>query len=271
MRTRIALAGALLSTVAVVGPLAAAGHGAGPGVVRCADPAEAAVCELLDRAAEQLEPLQAVLAPAGADLGLVGLPALAARPEGVPTPEVLVQATSLRSQISSLPEPVRGAPGVVDLAQSLDDLIAALAAPAGPIVAPASPSRPVPAPRPAPDAPQAARPPSTFGGTATSSSTPSSAPVDRPAIPDVPVGDSLTFAPLALPDFGFDQGFEAAPSELTSGVVDATTELAVPAAADHLPKGSRGPEVLVTVAAVVLLLAAAVALDARKRPPVLPD
>lgn len=265
MRTRIALAGALLGTAVVLGPFAGTGHGAAPTVVRCPSPESAEVCDLLDEAAALLGPLQTVLAPAGADLGVVNLPTLAARPEGVAASVVLDQVTSVRDQLGDLPEPLRSTPGVVQLAEVLDDLVGTLTAPADDQVAPASPERPTPAsPTPGP-----AGPTTSFGGTASSSGT-TATPVDSPAIPDVPVGDSLTLAPLALPDFGFDQDFEipAAATELAAAapVVD-EAELAFQAAADRLQEGSSGPEVLVTVAAVVLLLGTAVALDVRKRAP----
>lgn len=269
MRTRIALAGALLGTAAVVGPLATAAHGAGPAAVRCPSSVRAEVCDLLDQAAAQIQPLQVVLAPAGADLGIVSLPSLAARPEGVPTAVVLSRVTSVRDQIADLPAPLQSTPGLVQLVDSLDALVGALTAPVGDEVAPASPERPTPAaPTPAPASRSTA-----YGGTETSAASPS-APVDSPAIPDVPVGDSLTLAPLSLPDFGFDQGFdEPAPAvaSATPATGAGTAELAYQTAADRLQQGSTGPEVLVTVAAVVLLLGAAVALDARKRAPVPAD
>ena len=268
MRTRTALAGTLMS-LALVGPLASRAEAAPVEVVRCPSASSAVVCELLDQAVASLAPLQTVVAPAGADLGLVSLPGLAARPEGVPAEVVLAQTTSLREQLAALPAPVRGTPALEELARTLDALAAALVEPVAGPVSPASPTHPTSAP--APSAPRSAPAAgSSFGGAASSSE--ASAPVDRPAVPGVPTGDSLTLAPLALPDFGFDQGFTAAPDALDAPAPSVRpAELALPTAADQLPEGSSATEVVATIAAVVLLVVAAVAVDLRKRTRTIPS
>jgi hypothetical protein len=73
-------------------------------------------------------------------------------------------------------------------------------------------------------------------------------------VPDVPVGDPLTLAPLALPDFGFDAAFE--PVVTTDAAAPASENVELAALAD-LDGDSRAAELAVVAILSVLLLAGA--------------
>jgi hypothetical protein len=248
----------LLAVLAIGGPMASAGR-AGPSTLQCGAASPPPACALLDQLATQLGPiaplLGAVLAPVtGEAQGLAGL---SDQPAGVPTAQVLGVAQTLSDQLGALPEPLRTLVGTAQLAQvtdTLDALIATLTAPVAPQESAsgstATPAKTAPASSAAPVGGTRSSGATSFGGAPAAGGAPSSA-----TVPDVPVGDPLALAPLALPDFGFDPAFS--PSEGIDLVVPSveTTRAAV---AEQLG-GNDGPgaELAVVAALSILLLAGA--------------
>jgi len=254
-RTAAGFAVTLLAAVAIGGPLASGGHAA-TDTLRCATATPPSACALLDDLAAQVAPIATVL---GAPLASLTGPAqeLASRsdqPAGVPTAEVATISEALLGALGTLPGPVQvlvGQAKLTELTATLEALVDELTAPAGGQQA-AETSQPTPATATTPAASSASPRTSdatSFGGVAStsgSSSSPSSA-----GVPDVPVGDPLTLAPLALPDFGFSQTMEpvAAPAN--------EAELALAEAVDALPDQGRGAELAVVVVLSLLLIGAA--------------
>ena len=96
-----------------------------------------------------------------------------------------------------------------------------------------------------------------------------------PPIPDVPLGDSLTFAPLALPNFGFSPtvGVDAATGASPAtqeAAVDATNR-AIDAAMVKIPSNGTGTGIGIVAALSVLLLGAALAAQVREARHTIPD
>ncbi|HEV8115133.1 MAG TPA: hypothetical protein VGP53_02765 [Acidimicrobiales bacterium] len=288
-RTAAALATLVLAALAVVGPLAPVGQAAPGPTIHCGASATSPECALLDQLAGQLAPLAPVLALGGPVISelttaTLGLAARADQPGGVPAAQVAAQAQALLDALAVLPQPVRSllaAAQLDGLASTLEALIAettavpaAALAPQAAAPAPPTPaavaSVPAPAPAVSPGLPSSGDSLSAVGSGEATRSTPS------PAIPDVPVGDPLTLAPLALPDFGFSPTVGLAPAAdlaspaAASGAADGV-QLAAEAAARRLPSRGDGPEVVVVVALSVLLLGAAFATQSRQNRHTIPD
>lgn len=281
-RAAAALATALLTTLALAGPLAAPVRSAPAPAITCGADATSPECVLLDQVAAQLAPLQPILALAGpvmAELapGVAGLAALADQAGGVPRAEVAEQVEGLLDQLDVLPAPVRQLLSAAKLDGLTTTLEALLAEVTKPLVAPTTgeasgPATPATTDRSAPPAPAAATasgPPTlggSLGGPGGVGSTTSSS-----AIPDVPVGDSLTFAPLALPNFGFSDtvGLEeeaSAPVEAERAPVSLEE-----AAAASLPDGGSGTQVGVVIVVSLLLIGGAFAAQAQQNRHTIPD
>lgn len=287
-RTAAALATAILAAVVLTGPMATIGQAGPSSSVRCPG-ATTSACELLDQLAAQLAPLQPVLALAGPVVAQLapavqGLAARADQPGGVPTAVVADQAQALLGQLDALPAPVRDllpAAQLDGLTTTLEALVAELTEPVVGGQKAEESSQPTPAATggssasPAPASSTAASP-SSFGGSLSGDdSSGARRGSSSPAIPDVPVGDTLTFAPLALPDFGFSPTVGLGPSAeiASSTAADAAVDdaqLALDAAMAGLP-GSRGTEIGVVVVLSLLLLGAAFAAQAHKNAHTIPD
>jgi hypothetical protein len=266
-RPATALAATLLAVVVVAGPWASVGHAAGSGSVECSGAATSPACPLLDQLAAQLAPVQPVLAVAGpvtAQLGpaLSGLASRADQPGGVPTAEAAAQAQALLDQLSVLPAPVRDllAVGQLDgLVATLEALVAALAAPVTGDQTASDAGSPTPAATGG-SSTRAAGPASpatpSLGGSVSASGGSATPATSSPPIPDVPVGDSLTFAPLALPDFGFSPTVGLEPPGASQAVID-DVQQALNATAFDLAVAGDGSGAGVVIVVSLLLLAGA--------------
>lgn len=266
-RTAAGTAATFFAALAIGGPLAGAGAAATP-TLHCAVSSPPAACELLDDLAAQLAPVAPIL---GADLAdLVG-PAqgFAARSDsssGVPTSEVTSVSAALLDELQALPAPIEGLLGAAvlgELTGTLEDLVGELSAPATEKEA-AGTSKPTPAKTAPSSAPSTATrsggttsfgaSASTGGSAGTSSTGGSSSAPSSAAVPDVPVGDPLLLAPLALPDFGFSQTAE--PVEVAD-LSPAPAEVALADAVDAMTGGGPGAELAVVVVLSLLLVAGA--------------
>jgi len=282
-RSAAALAAAVLTTLVLSGPMAASVQSAPAPAITCGAAATSTECQLLDQLAAQLAPLQPILVLAGPAMaqvipGVTGLAALSDQAGGVPVAQVTTQVQALLDQLDVLPAPVRGllsAAKLDGLITTLEALLAEVTAPIAGVEAeqgakptPAKTGGSAPAPAPRSSATSTGAP--TLGG---SLSAPSSglgaSTADSPAIPDVPVGDSLTFAPLALPSFGFDTEF-VAPEAAAPAAEDAPL-LLEQAAADALPDGGAGTQVGVVVVLSLLLIGGAFAAQAHQNRHVIPE
>ncbi len=290
-RPATALAAVAFAAVTFTGPLATTAS-AGPAPIRCEGSAPSPECALLDDLAAQLGPLAPVLSFGGPVVGQLaaavqGFAVQADGADGVPTAVVADQAQALLDQLAVLPQPVRGllaAAQLDGLAVALEALVAEATSVAETVTSPPRSAAPAP---PSP-AGQSGPPPAApvFGATALGSlpslgGSLSEAGVGdaarttvSPAIPDVPIGDPLTLAPLALPEFRPSSALAPEPvAELGSsaaaagGAVDAVQL----AAEEGLPRGNSSPEVVVVVLMTVLLLGAAYAAQARQNRHTIPD
>lgn len=273
-RPAAAVVATILASLALAGPMALLGHAASSSSLQCAGGATSPACPLLDQLAAQLAPVQPVLALAGpvtAQLApaVGGLAARADQPGGVPSVEAAGQAQALLDQLAVLPTPVRDLLAVAQL----DGLVATLEALVSELAAPVTGE---------PSAAEAGSPtPAATGGSTTGAAGPASptSPTSRgslsgadrgsaaagtssPAIPDVPVGDSLTFAPLALPDFGFSPTVGLDP--VAPEAVIADVHHAVEAAALDPFRAGEGTNVGLVLAVSLLLLGAAWAAQAHQ-------
>jgi hypothetical protein len=274
-RAAAALATAVLVAVVLTGPMASLGHAEPSPSITCPGAAASPECQLLDQLAAQLAPLQPVLALAGpvtAQLApaLQGLAGRADQPGGVPASLASNQAQALLDQLSVLPAPVRdllSAPQLGGVLTTLEDLVAELAEPVvgGPSAADAS--TPTPAATggstSGPSGPSSSDMPPLGGSVSASAGAGATPATSSSAMPDVPVGDSLTFAPLALPDFGFSPTVGLESSAPSPELVD-EVQHAVNAAAIDLANPSHGVNVGVVLAASLLLLGAAFATQAHQ-------
>ncbi len=260
MRRRTAATAALFAALAIGGPLAGTAA-AGPTTLRCAVAAPPAACAHLDDLAAGLAPVAPLL---GSDLTALVAPAqgFAARsdqPAGVPTAEVVGVSAALRDQLGSLPPAVQGLVGATvlgDLTGTLDALIAELTAPGTPTQSASGTSKPTPAKTAPSTSAPAARSTDTSSFGSSASTSPASPAPSSDAVPDVPVGDPLTLAPLGLPDFGFDQTFEpAVEASIESPALERSE--ALKDAVDAMAGGGRGAELAVVVVLSLLLIAGA--------------
>jgi hypothetical protein len=280
-RSAAALAAAVLSTLVLTGPMAASVQSAPAPAITCGAGATSTECQLLDQLAAQLAPLQPVLVLAGPVMaqvvpGAAGLAALSDQAGGVPVAQVTTQVQALLDQLDVLPAPVRdllSAAKLDGLITTLEALLAEVTAPVtgvegeqGAKPTPAKTGGAAPAPAPRSSATSSGAP--TLGGSLSASGSGLGTTADSPAIPDVPVGDSLTFAPLALPSFGFDPEF-VAPEE-AAAVEDAPLQLEQAAAAS-LPDGGAGTQVGVVVVLSLLLIGGAFAAQAHQNRHVIPE
>ena len=281
-RTVAGIAVILLSAVALTGPLASAGQ-AGPATLQCATGTPPPACALLDKLAAQLKPVATILAPLSDAVGTAqGLAARSDSPGGVPVADVVSASKALSQQLSVLPNSVEALLGEArldGLTTTLTKLIAEASAPVGSEQQAAQTSQPTPAQTPttyksssSSSAPRATSAP-TLGGSssaASSSSSPSSA-----SVPDVPVGDPLSLAPLGMPDFGFSQTFEPVTEPLAADVAlsaDTFEEVAMADAIDSLPNRSHRIElVVVAVLSLLLVAGAGIAQFQQSRQHVIPD
>jgi hypothetical protein len=261
-RTAARTAATFLAALVIGGPLAGTAA-AGTATIRCAVASPPPACALLDDLAATLAPVAPIL---GTDLASLvgtaqGFPSRSDSASGVPVAEVASVSNALLDELRSLPASVSGLLGAAalgDLTGTLDALVGALAAPSGGQTA-AGTSNPTPAnTAPSSSAPAAPRSSGTssFGGSASTggtSSSPSSA-----AVPDVPVGDPLLLAPLALPDFGFSQTLEPVDvGDLSPAPAADAAEVALADAVDAMAGGGRGAELAVVVVLSLLLIAGA--------------
>jgi hypothetical protein len=260
-RTAAATAASLFAALAIGGPLAGTGAGAST-TLSCAVASPPAACAHLDDLAAQLKPIAPIL---GTDLASLVTPAqgFAARsdaPGGVPTAEVVQVSSGLLDGLAALPDPVEALLGAVvldELTGTLEALVHELSAPVTGEQQPAGASKPTPA-KTAPAASSSAGPrssdTSSFGGSASTSG--SGGTTSSAAVPDVPVGDPLLLAPLALPDFGFSPTFEPVEVADLAPAVD-EAEVALAEAADALSDQGSGAELAVVVVLSLLLIAGA--------------
>jgi len=291
-RTAAALATLTLVAVALAGPMVTFGSAA-PAPIRCSGTSPSSECALLDQLAAQLGPMAPVLALGGpavteAATAVQTLASRADQPGGVPTAVVADEAQALLDQLAILPNPVRSlltASKLDGLIATLETLIADVTAVSETAAAPLTgatpaPAAAAPAPAPAPSAAAAGPAPTALPSFGESLSAAGTGEVTRttssPAIPDVPVGDPLTLAPLALPEFGFNPTIglgpaaDAASSLAASGAVD-EAQLAVDEALGNLPSNGNGPEIAVVVVMSILLLGAAIASQAHQNRHTIPD
>ncbi len=282
-RSAAALAATVLATLAVAGPLAATSHSA-PATIQCGAGATSPECVLLDDLAAQLQPLAPVLSLAGPTLsqllpGVIGLAGQSDTAAGVPTADVAAQVDALLTQLGVLPEPVRDLLAAAQLDGLTTTLEALLAEVTAPVVGtkPAQTSKPTPA--------KTAKPaPASGPATATGSGAPtlggslsapdgSGSPTVSPSIPDVPMGDSLTLGPLALPDFGFSStiGADEGDDELAAAPTEADAVPLELEQAAALPGDGNGTQVGVVVVLSLLLCGGAFAAQVRENRHTIPD
>jgi hypothetical protein len=284
-RSAAALAAAVLTTLVLSGPLAASVQSAPAPTITCGAGATSTECKLLDQLAAQLAPLQPVLVLAGPAMaqvipGAAGLAALSDQAGGVPVAQVTTQVQALLDQLDVLPAPVRNllsAAKLDGLITTLESLLAEVTAPIAGAEAEQG-AKPTPAktggstaPAPAPRSTATSSGAPTLGGSLSApESSLGASTAESPAIPDVPVGDSLTFAPLALPSFGFDTEF-VAPEETAAPVAEDAPLQLEQAAADALPDGGAGTQVGVVVVLSLLLIGGAFAAQAHQNRHVIPE
>jgi hypothetical protein len=263
--TAAGIAAPLLAALAIGGPFASAGRAA-PASVQCATASPPAACALLDDLAAQLGPVAPLLGDPLAVLtsSAQGFAARSDQPAGVPSAEVVQVSAALRDQLAALPQPVEalvGATVLGGLTDTLDALVAQLGAPATGEQGSGTTS-PTPA-NVAPTAPSSSSgsrtSASSSGGSVSTGSSSSSSPssTSSASVPDVPVGDPLTLAPLALPDFGFDPAFTPAAVDVAAPTPAAAEAAAYEEMMDALPDQGHGPELAVVVVLSLLLLAGA--------------
>ena len=279
-RTAAGIATILLAAVAISGPLASVGQ-AGPATLQCGTGTPPAACGLLDQLAAQLTPVAPLLGAPLADLtaSAQGFAARSDQPAGVPVAEVVTVSEALKEQLSVLPagvEVLLGQARLTDLTSTLTALVASLSAPATGGEQAASTSEPTPAKTSTGSSATPAAPRSTSSGslggsasTASSSTSPSSA-----TVPDVPVGDPLTLAPLGMPDFGFDQTFQPVTEPLVTDASlspAAAQEAALADAVAALPHHDRRTELGVVVVLSLLLIAGAGIAQLQQTRHVIPD
>ncbi len=258
-RTAAGIAVSLLAALAIGGPLAGTG-GAAATTLRCgAGTTTPEACSLLDDLAAQLASVSPLLGDGLAPLtsSAQGLAARSDGPDGVPTADVTSVSTALLGQLGQLPRSVQvllGATKLGDLTSTLEALVAELAAPAAGGQKATGTAKPTPAATSgATPATTRATEVSSLGGSASTGR--SSAETSTAAVPDVPVGDPLTLAPLALPDFGFNESFT--PVEVAEVAPATDVDAALAQAADALPNSGSGAELAVVVVLSLLLMAGA--------------
>jgi hypothetical protein len=260
MHRRIAgTAASLFTALAIGAPLASAAYAA-PSTVHCGSGATAAECQLLDDLASQLGPIAELLGTAApATDQAQGLAARSDGAAGVPTAEVVSVSEALLDQLAGLPAPVQtlvGATRLGDVTDTLHALVGVLTAPGADDQQSSGESTPTPAKASTSSSPLApvggARSSSGTSSEGTSATTGASASSDE--VPDVPVGDPFTLAPLALPDFGFDTSFE--PVVATDAAAPSSEKVELAALAD-LDGDSRAAELAVVAILSVMLLAGA--------------
>jgi hypothetical protein len=258
MRRTIAGTAVLVTALTIGAPMASASPAA-PATLHCAGSA-AVECELLDDLAAQLgpiTPLLGTLAPVAAEAQDLATRSDSAA--GVPTAEVVAVSSSLLDGLDALPAPVQalvGATRLGDVADTLQALVATLTAPpaesqqssAG---SGATPAQATSSSTAAPFGGARAADAGSSGATTTSSGGATSG----DAVPAVPVGDPLALAPLALPDFGFDQAFVPAPVEVAAPSAEDAQLAALTEAIDR--DGGRTAELAVAAVMSLLLLAGA--------------
>ena len=283
-RTAAAMATLTIAAVALTGPLAPLGQAAPGPTIQCAGSATPE-CVLLDQLAGQLAPLAPVFALGGPVVvqlttATQGLAGRADQPGGVPTAVVAAQAQALLDGLAVLPAPVRSllaAAQLDGLTATLRALIAeATAAPAATVAPQAAAStQPTPAavaPGPAPASRSSAGMPSLGGSLSATGSGDATRSTSSPTSPGVPAGDPFTFAPLALPDFGFSPTIGLAPAaDFASPAAASGAADGVQLAAAGLPNAGDGPEVVVVAVMSILLLGAAFATQAHQNRHTIPD
>jgi len=280
-RTAAGIAVILLSAVAISGPMASTGQ-AGPATLTCATSAPPAACALLDKLATQLKPVSPLLGVGLADLTgpAQGFAARSDQPAGVPVAEVVTVSKALNQALSVLPpgvEVLLGQTQLNALSSTLTKLVAELSAPLTGGQQTAATSKPTPA-KVSPSTSSSSSAPrssssSTLGGSASapaSSSSPSSA-----TVPNVPVGDPLSLAPLGMPDFGFSQTFQPVTEPLVTDASlspEAVHDAALADAVASLPHHNGRTELGVVVVLSLLLIAGAgIAQLQQSRQHVIPD
>ena len=273
-RTIAGTAASLFAALAIGGPLASVGHSA-PTTLHCPT-AGSAECALLDDLAEQLGPIAPLLGTVSSLAGEAqNLAALSQQPSGVSTAKVVDVSESLLAKLGALPGPVQtvvGAARLAEVTDTLEALVAKLTAPVAP--APQTSSGGSTA-TPAKTAPAPIAPATTGGTRANDTGRASTAPASGGStssarVPDVPVGDPLTLAPLALPEFGFDPSFApGATAEVAAPSADAAKAAAI---TEAMAAGdSHLPEVAVVAILSALLLAAAGAAQLQANRHQIPD
>jgi hypothetical protein len=260
MRRTTAATATFFAALAIGGPFTGTAA-AGPATLHCAVASPPAACEHLDDLAGQLAPISGVLGPDLAELvtPAQGFAARSDQAAGVPIAEVVRVSTALNDRLGDLPRSVEsllGAALLGDLTGTLDALVADLTAPVSGSPSGAGTSEPTPAKTaPSTSSSSSARSSDTssFGASgATGGGTGQAASGD--AIPDVPVGDPLLLAPLAMPDFGFDQSFAPA---VEASIDAAAVESEMADAVEAMSGGARGAELAVVVVLSLLLIAGA--------------
>jgi hypothetical protein len=272
-RPAAALAATVLAAVILGGPMASPGVATPSSAVQCAAVTPSSACPFLDQLAAQLAPVQPVLALAGpvtAELAsaVAGLAARADEPAGVPSAEAAGQAQALLDQLSMLPAPVRDLLAVTQLdgiVGTLEAFVSELAAPVTGDPSAAETGSPTPSATGGSSTGAAgSSAPGSFGGSVSATGDGGATPAtSSPAIPDVPVGDSLTFAPLALPDFGFSPTIGLDPQIASEAVIE-DVQRAINATALDLADPGNGAHPGVVVVVSLLLLGAAWAAQAQQ-------
>lgn len=264
-RTIAGTTASLLAALAIGGPLAPVGHTA-PATLQCASSAPPAECALLDDLAGQLGPIAPLLGTVLAPLTgqAQGLAARSDQPAGVPTAEVVDVSGALLEELGTLPAPVKTLVGATRLGEVTDTLQAIVDGLTAPVAPAPQQSAGGSAATPAKTAPSSSASTSSGGTRANGtsglgSSAATGGSTSSASVPDVPVGDPLSLAPLALPDFGFDPSFApAATIDVAAPSAEALEAAAVTDAIEH--GASRAAELaVVAVLSVLLLLGAAVA------------
>ena len=281
-RIAAGIATVLLAAVAISGPLASTGQ-AGPAALQCATGTPPAACALLDQLAAQLQPVASLLGVPLADLTgpALGFAARSDQPAGVPVAEVLTVSESLNQALSVLPDSVGvllGQARLDGLSSTLTGLVAALSAPAPSGQESAGTSEPTPAKvSPATSYSSSTSAPrtsssSSLGGSASAPASSSS--TSSAAVPNVPVGDPLTLAPLGMPEFGFSQTFEPLTEPLVTDASlspESIEEAALAESIASLPKHDGRTELGVVVVLSLILIAGAGLAQVQQNRHVIPD
>lgn len=236
------------------------------------------ICDVVRQVSALLSPLGPVLDLAGPALGDLGrsVDVLTAILEGgpdLPAQDLAEAAGAVLVELDKLTGPVldllKGAGVDPGLLESGLTQLQALALDAVEQAAPSEPVPAEPAPSHAPSRPSttaaSASGPASFGTDTGPISGSSVAPGPARDLPEVPVGSTLSLAPLSLPDFRFEAPAAATDLALPDPITDAADHLIQPAAGVIDAAGEDGKALAVVMAVSTLLLAAGLLLDQQRR------